>query len=106
MILTFRNRSNEYKFKDIKDLVFLFNSNKYLSIFFFIFLFSGMGIPPMIGFFSKLYIFLNIIDLKMYFFMLYLIIINGIGAIYYLRIIKLMFSYRIDKQLFFKDPGE
>lgn len=106
MLLTFRNRSNLYKFKDVKDLVLLFNSNKYLSIFFFIFLFSGMGIPPMLGFFSKLYLFMNIIELKMYFFMLYLIIINSIGSIYYLRLIKVMFSYKTDKQLFLEDPGE
>ena len=65
-----------------------------------------MGIPPMLGFFSKLYIFLNIIELKMYFFMFILIIINSIGAIYYLRLIKIMFSYKTNKQLFLEDPGE
>lgn len=105
MLLTFRNRSNYYKFKDIRDIFLLYNSNKSLAIFFVIFLFSGMGIPPMIGFFSKFYIFLNIIDLKLYFLMFYLIILNGIGAIYYLRIITKMFSFRTNKRLFLVDPG-
>lgn len=105
MLLTFRNRSNNGKLKDIKDLVLLFNSNKYLSFFFVVFLFSGMGIPPMLGFFSKLYIFLNIIELKLYFFMFYIIFINSIGAIYYLRLIKIMFFFKSTKYLFLEDPG-
>jgi NADH-quinone oxidoreductase subunit N len=101
-----RNRSNYLKIKDIGDLFLLYNSNKFLAILFFILLFSGMGIPPMLGFFSKLYIFLNLMELKMYFFVFILIIINGIGAIYYLRLIKIMFSYKTKKQLFLEDPGE
>jgi NADH-quinone oxidoreductase subunit N len=64
-----------------------------------------MGIPPLLGFFSKLYLFLNIIDLKMYLFMLYLIILNGISAFYYLRLIQVMFSYKTKKYLFIEDLG-
>jgi NADH-quinone oxidoreductase subunit N len=106
MLIIFRNKSNFLKFKKISDLFLLFNSNKLLSFFFLIFLFSAMGIPPLLGFFSKLYLFLNIIDLKMYFFITYLIIINGMGTIYYLRIIKIMFSYKSKKQLFLEDSGK
>ena len=70
------------------------------------FLFSAIGIPPMIGFFSKLFILLNIIESKMYFFALFLIIMNSIGVIYYLRLIKVMYSLNIDKSLFITDIGE
>ena len=94
------------KFKDIGDIVLLFNSNKYLSIIFLIFLFSAMGVPPMIGFFSKLFILLNIIKLKMYFFALFLIILNSIGVIYYLRFIKMLYFSNSNKFLFLTDLGE
>jgi NADH-quinone oxidoreductase subunit N len=106
LILSFRDQSNLTKFKDIGDLALLFNSNKYLSIIFIIFLFSAMGIPPMIGFFSKLFILLNIIELKMYFFALFIIIFNSIGVIYYLRLIKVMYFSTSNKFLFLKDIGE
>ena len=106
LLLSFRNQSNLVKFKDIGDIVLLFNSNKYLSIIFLIFLFSAMGIPPMIGFFSKLFILLNIIKLKMYFFALFLIILNSIGVIYYLRFIKMLYFSTSNKFLFLTDLGE
>ena len=106
LILSFRNQSNLTKFKEIGDVVLLFNSNKYLSIIFFIFLFSAMGIPPMIGFFSKFFVLLNIIELKMYFFALFIIIFNSIGVIYYLRLIKVMYFSTSTKFLFLKDIGE
>ncbi len=104
-ILNLRNKSTKTNFKDIRELLFLYNSDKFLTFFFCIILFSAMGIPPLLGFFSKLYLFLNIIDLKMYLFMLYLIILNGISAFYYLRLIQVMFSYKTKKYLFIEDLG-
>ena len=65
-----------------------------------------MGIPPMIGFFSKLFILLNIIELKMYFFALFLIIFSSIGVIYYLRLIKMMYASIQNKFLFLVYLGE
>ncbi len=106
LLLSFRSQSNKIKLKEIGEIILLFNSNKYISIIFFIFLFSSMGIPPMIGFFSKLFILLNIIELKMYFFALFLIIFNSIGVIYYLRLIKMMYASIQNKFLFLVDLGE
>ena len=106
LLLSFRSRSNKVKLKEIGEIILLFNSNKYISIIFFIFLFSSMGIPPMIGFFSKLFILLNIIELKMYFFALFLIIFSSIGVIYYLRLIKMMYASIQNKFLFLVDLGD
>lgn len=106
MVLSFRNQSNLTKFKEIGDIVLLFNSNRYFSIIFFLFLFSAMGIPPMIGFFSKLFVLLNIIELKMYFFALFIIVFNSIGVIYYLRLVKVMYFSTSNKFLFLTDIGE
>jgi len=106
LLLSFRNESNLVKFKEIGDIVLLFNSNKYISIIFLIFLFSAMGIPPMLGFFSKLFILLNIIELKMYYFSIFLIILNSIGVIYYLRFIKVMYFSISNKFLFLTNISE
>ena len=103
LLLSFRNQSNLMKFKDINDVILLFKSNKNLSIIFILFLFSAMGIPPMLGFFSKLFVLLNVIELQMNFFALFLIILNSVGVIYYLRFIKIMFSSSFDKFLFLVD---
>jgi len=59
-----------------------------------------MGIPPMLGFFGKLFILLNIIELKMYFFAIFLILMSSLGVIYYLRLIKVMYSINVDKSIF------
>jgi NADH:ubiquinone oxidoreductase subunit 2 (subunit N) len=60
----------------------------------------------MIGFFSKLFILLNLIELKMYFFALFLIILNSIGVIYYLRFIKVMYFANSNKFLSFINISE
>lgn len=99
-ILHFRNNSNRIEFKDMDNIALLYKSNKYISIFFFIFLFSVMGVPPLLGFFSKFFVLLNVVELEMYFFAIFLIIINSISVFYYLRLIKKMFSSNMDKSLF------
>ena len=57
----------------------------------------------MLGFFSKLFILLNIIELKMYFFAIFIIILSSIGVIYYLRFIKIIYFSVSNKFLFFKN---
>lgn len=105
-LLNIKNKSTNTSIKDIRELVLLYNSNKFLAIYFYIILFSAMGLPPLIGFFSKLYLLLNLIDLKMYLFTLYLIILNAITAFYYLRLIQVMFSFKTDKHIFIEKIGE
>ncbi len=48
----------------------------------------------------------NLIELKMYFFALFLIIFSSIGVIYYLRLIKMMYASVQNKFLFLVDLGE
>jgi len=103
-LLIFRNRSNFFKFKDIYELFLLFKSNKKYAIVFSLILFSAIGIPPMLGFFGKFYIFLNIFKLKLYFFSILLIIFSSLGVYYYLRIFRTMYSFSSNKMLFLVDP--
>lgn len=102
-LLIFRNRSNFFKFKDIFELFLLFKSNNKYALFFSIILFSAIGIPPLLGFFGKFYIFLNILKLKLYIFSFFLIILSSIGVYYYLRIFKIMYSFNTNKMIFLVD---
>lgn len=106
ILLSIRNRSTNDTLKDVSDIILLYNSNKFLAISFLVLLFSGMGIPPMLGFFSKFFVFLNLMYLKMYFCIFILIILNSMGAIYFLRLIIFMFSYQTDKRIFIEDLGQ
>jgi len=97
LFVSFRDISNITPIEDITDLMLLFKSNKFLSIIFFIFLFSNMGIPPMLGFFGKLFVILNLLKLQMYVFAVFLIILNSLAVMYYLRLLKIMYSSIPDK---------
>jgi NADH-quinone oxidoreductase subunit N len=49
------------------------------------------GIPPLAGFFGKLYIFLSAIEAGLYTLAVIGVLTSVVGAFYYLRIIKLMY---------------
>ena len=57
ILLVMRKIDNNLKIKKINELVILFKSNALLAINFCLILFSIAGIPPLAGFYSKLYIF-------------------------------------------------
>ena len=54
-------------------------------------MFSLAGIPPMAGFFAKLYVFLAAIDAQLYVLAVIGVLSSVVGAYYYLRIVKLMY---------------
>jgi NADH-quinone oxidoreductase subunit N len=56
-----------------------------------IFMFSMAGIPPLAGFFSKLYIFLSAIESNFYGLALVAVLSSVVSAFYYLRIIKVIY---------------
>jgi NADH-quinone oxidoreductase subunit N len=49
------------------------------------------GIPPLGGFFAKLYIFMAAIDARLYVLAVIGVVTSVVGAYYYLRIVKLMY---------------
>jgi NADH-quinone oxidoreductase subunit N len=56
-----------------------------------IFMFSMAGIPPLAGFFSKLYVFLAAINAGLVTLAVIGVLTSVVGAFYYLRIVKLMY---------------
>ncbi len=61
-----------------------------------IFMFSMAGIPPLAGFFGKMYIFLAAVDAQLYTLAVIGVLASVISAYYYIRIIKIMY---------FDEPG-
>lgn len=96
IILSIRKQDNNLKFKKINELAILFKSNKLLAINFSIILFSIAGIPPLVGFYSKLYIFISAIKSQIYLVAIIAAIFSVIASMYYIRLIKLMFFKTFD----------
>jgi NADH-quinone oxidoreductase subunit N len=75
----------------IEDLAGLSKTRPALALALAIFMFSMAGIPPLAGFFSKLYVFLAAIDAGLYPLAVIGVVTSVVGAYYYLRIVKLMY---------------
>ena len=81
----------------IEDLKGLSKTQPLMAFALAIFMFSMAGIPPLAGFFGKLYVFLAAIEAELYTLAIIGVLASVVGAFYYLRIVKLMY---------FDDPVE
>ena len=87
----FMLRRDEKYFENIADLSGLSKNHPLLSFSFLIVLFSLAGIPPLVGFFAKFYIFTAVIEQSMYSLAIIGLLSTVIAAFYYLRIIKVIY---------------
>jgi len=83
-------RENIY-YENINDLSGLSKNHPLYALSFLIILFSLAGIPPLAGFFAKFYIFVSVIEVKMYTLAIIGLLTTVVSAFYYLRIIKIMY---------------
>ena len=83
-------RENEF-YENINDLSGLSKNHPMFAFGFLIILFSLAGIPPLAGFFAKFYIFLSVIEAKMYTLAIIGLVTTVVSAFYYLRIIKIIY---------------
>ena len=88
-IFMMRRENNFYE--NINDLSGLSKNHPMLALGFLIILFSLAGIPPLAGFFAKFYIFMAVIESKMYALAIIGLITTVVSAFYYLRIIKIIY---------------
>jgi NADH-quinone oxidoreductase subunit N len=84
-------RSKGVAVEGIDDLKGLARTRPGLALAMAIFMFAMAGIPPLAGFFSKLYVFLAAIDAGLYVLAVIGVVTSVVGAYYYLRIVKLMY---------------
>ena len=75
----------------INDLSGLSKNHPMLALGFLIILFSLAGMPPLAGFFAKFYIFMAVIEAKMYTLAIIGLVTTVVSAFYYLSIIKVIY---------------
>jgi len=84
-------RRSDTMVENIQDLAGLSKTHPMVALALAIFMFSMAGIPPMAGFFGKLYIFLAAIESELYTLAVIGVLTSVVAAFYYLRIIKVMY---------------
>ena len=75
----------------IEDLAGLARNHPMMAAAMAIFMFSMAGIPPLAGFFGKLYVFMAAVNEGLYILAIVGVLTSVVGAFYYLRIIKVMY---------------
>ena len=88
--LLMMKRENVF-YESINDLSGLSKNHPILSLSFLVIFFSLAGIPPLAGFFAKFYIFMAVIESKMYALAIIGLLTTVVSAFYYLRIIKIIY---------------
>jgi NADH-quinone oxidoreductase subunit N len=83
--------------ENIPDLAGLARSQPTMAFALLIFMFSLAGIPPLAGFWGKLYIFIAAVEAKLYVPAVLGVLASVVASYYYLRIVKVMY---------FDDPAE
>jgi len=78
-------------YENINDLSGLSKNHPMMALSFLIILFSLAGIPPLAGFFAKFYVFVSVVEAKMYFLAVIGLVTTVISAFYYLRVIKIIY---------------
>ena len=77
--------------EQITDLAGLSRRDKGLAFVLAMMMFSMAGIPPLAGFFGKLFVFLAAVKAGLYALAILGVLASVVGAYYYLRVIKLMY---------------
>ncbi|MEQ8696668.1 MAG: NADH-quinone oxidoreductase subunit N, partial [Bauldia litoralis] len=77
--------------EDIKDLSGLSRTRPGMALMMAIFMFSMAGIPPLAGFFAKIYVFMAAVEAELFTLAILGVLTSVVGAFYYLRIVKVMY---------------
>jgi len=84
--------------EQVSDLAGLARSQPMMALGMLIFMFSLAGIPPLAGFWGKLYIFMAAVEAKLFVPAVLGVLASVVASYYYLRIVKVMY--------FDEPPGE
>lgn len=84
-------RRNGQMVEEIDDLSGLSKTHPKIALALLVFMFSLAGVPPLAGFFGKLYVFLAAIEAELFTLAIIGVLSSVVGSFYYLRIIKIMY---------------
>ena len=88
-IIAMRRRGRALE--EISDLSGLARTDPGLALLMAVFMFSMAGIPPLAGFFGKLYVFLAAVQTGMWTLAVIGVLTSVVGSYYYVRIVKVMY---------------
>ncbi len=92
-------RQDKSPLKNIVDGISLLHSNFLLAFFFVVALLSVAGIPPLAGFFGKLYVFYLLVETGNYFLATFVVLMSVLSSAYYIRFVRyILFTEIINKQ--------
>jgi NADH-quinone oxidoreductase subunit N len=77
--------------ENISDLSGLGRSHPMMALAMMVFMFSMAGIPPLAGFWGKLYIFIAAVEAKLFWPAVLGVLASVVAAYYYVRIVKVMY---------------
>lgn len=88
LILIVLRKPNGELLQTLVEVKGIARSNPYLGIFLTTNMFSLAGIPPLAGFFSKLFIIKALIDANLSFVPILVVFLSVIAAVYYIRVVR------------------
>jgi len=91
LLLMIRKNENLKKIKYIEDLTIVAKTNPFIGICFAITFFSIAGVPPLAGFFSKMFLFFSAISQSAYFLSVIGILTSVVSCFYYIRIVQVTY---------------
>lgn len=86
----FMRRAGE-QVEELRDLAGLSKTNPRAAFFMMLMMLSMAGIPPLAGFYGKMFIFLSAIESELYTLAVIGVLTSVVAAFYYLKVIKLMY---------------
>lgn len=102
--ILFKDWSTGQLVKKVTNFTNIFETNPVLAISVFILLFSISGIPPLLGFYPKLILFLFVLKQKMYLVSIIFLLFSAISVFYYIRLVKLSYFNRSSGWIFLEPP--
>lgn len=99
-LLNFRT----YKLKEFYNLLelsLLNNSNNVILFIISLIFLSFAGIPPLMSFFGKFFIFFSLFNSLNYFILIIVFFFSFISSFYYIRVIRFLFFTKIKENMFF-----
>lgn len=91
ILLSVRRYTNFLKLKTLAEFSSLFRNNPPMAFSFSLLMFSLAGIPPLAGFFSKLFVFLSLLNVGNYLASIVVIVTSVVSAFYYLWVVKIIY---------------
>jgi NADH-quinone oxidoreductase subunit N len=102
VLLSLRKKDLSGQIVFINELKALYKTNPVLSSTLAVALFSMAGIPPLAGFFSKLYVFLPAIHEGLFLLVFIGIVGSVVSAVYYLWLVKIMYFEKTETWVSFE----